>query len=86
MSKFDYDCFCGDYNCLGFNADKYSREEALKISAEEYGCDESKLSVEEAYIYYGFGTDEEGERRRGYWICDVPTGNSFKAWSIRKIN
>ena len=50
MSKFDYDCFYGDYNSIGFNADKYSKEEALKIGSEEYGCDESELTVEEAYI------------------------------------
>lgn len=30
MSKFDYDCFCGDDDSLGFNAIKYNKEEALK--------------------------------------------------------
>jgi hypothetical protein len=38
MSKFDYDCFYGDGDSLGFNASKYNKEEALKIGAEEYGC------------------------------------------------
>ena len=85
MSNFDYDCFYGDYNCLGFNANKYSKEEALKVGAEEYGCEVSELSIEDAYIYYGFGVDEEGERQRGYWICDTPKGNSFKAWSVHKV-
>lgn len=86
MRKFDYGWFYGDYDCVGFDADKYSKEEALNISAEEYECDKSKLTVEEAYIYYGFGTDEEGERRITYWICDTPKGNSFKAWSVSRKN
>lgn len=50
MSKFDYDCFCGDDDSLGFNASKYNKEEALKIGAEEYGCNVNELTVEEAYI------------------------------------
>lgn len=84
MASFDYSCFCGDYSCLGFNAGKYSKEEALKIGAEEYCCDISELLIEEAYIYYGFGIDCEGERRQGYWICDTPKKNGFRAWSVRK--
>jgi hypothetical protein len=84
MSKFDYDCFCGDDDSLGFNAIKYNKEEALKIGAEEYGCNVNELTVEEAYIYYGFGTDEDGETRTKYWLCDVPKGNSFEAWRVYK--
>lgn len=84
MSKFDYGCFYGDGDLLGFNASKYSKEEALKIGAEEYGCNINELAVEEAYIYYGFGVDEEGEKRTAYWVCDVPKRNSFKAWSVFK--
>lgn len=53
MSKFDYGCFYGDDDSLGFNASKYNKEEALKIGAEEYGCNVNELTVEEAYIYYG---------------------------------
>lgn len=36
MSKFDYDCFCGDDDSLGFNASKYNKEEALKIGFAMY--------------------------------------------------
>lgn len=84
MSKFDYGCFYGDDDSLGFNASKYNKEEALKIGAEEYGCNVNELTVEKAYIYYGFGTDEDGETRTAYWICDVPKGNSFEAWMVYK--
>lgn len=84
MSKFDYGWFYGDYDCMGFNADKYSKEQALKIGAEEFECDKNQLTVEESYIYYGFGTDEEGETRRTYWIRCTPTGNSFKAWCVER--
>lgn len=84
MSKFDYDCFCGDYNCLGFNAAKYTQEEALEIGAKEYECSVQELSIRTAYIYYGFGVDEEGKNRQCYWISEVPTGNSFKAWAVTR--
>ena len=30
MSKFDYECFYGDYNSLGFNSNKYAGD-VLKI-------------------------------------------------------
>ena len=85
MDEIGYeDCFYGDGDSLGFNASKYNKEEALKIGAEEYGCNVNELTVEEAYIYYGFGTDEDGETRTTYWLCDVPKGNSFEAWRVYK--
>lgn len=37
MSKFDYDCFCGDDDSLGFNASKYNKEEALKMARKNMG-------------------------------------------------
>lgn len=82
MSKFDYDNFCGDYCCIGFNASKYTKEKALEIGAQEYGCSVDELCIEEAYIYYGFGYNGDEEWKSGYWLCDCPTGNSFKAWSV----
>lgn len=54
MSKFDYDCFYGDDNSLGFNASKYNKEEALKIGAEEYGCNVNDLTVEECLYLLWF--------------------------------
>ena len=35
-------------------------------------------------IEFSFGGDEDGEARTTYWICDVPKGNSFKAWKVYK--
>lgn len=84
MSKFEYDSFYGDYSCIGFNANKYTKEKSLEVGAEEYGCNVNDLCIEEAYIYYGFGIDDEGEKQRGYWICETPKRNSFKAWSVYK--
>ena len=62
-----------DYDCFYGDGD-----------SEEYGCNVNELTVEEAYIYYGFGTDEDGETRTTYWLCDVPKGNSFEAWRVYK--
>ena len=61
----------------------HAREVAKRRMAE-YECNINELAVEEAYIYYGFGVDEEGEKRTAYWVCDVPKRNSFKAWSVFK--
>ncbi len=85
MSNFDYEYFHGGYNCLGFNAGRYSKEEALEAGAKEYGCEVSDLTIEEAYVYYGFGANEEGGIRRGYWLCFEPKGHWAKAWSVRRV-
>lgn len=43
MSKFEYGCFYGNGDSLGFNASKYSKEEVLKIIKES----EQQLMPEE---------------------------------------
>ena len=84
MSSFDYEYFHGEYNSIVFNSVIYSKKEALEAGAKEYGCEVSDLTIEEAYVYYGFGANEEGGIRRGYWLCFEPKGHCVKAWSVHR--
>lgn len=45
MARFDYDVFYGDDNCIGFNAKKYSKEQALEIGANELETDIENVRV-----------------------------------------
>ena len=83
MNKFDYAQFFGyDESYLVFNGRKYAPEEAYPIAAHEFGAD--ALDVKQMYCYYGFGVDEDGDRRQSYWLTDERKKNSFPvlAYSI----
>lgn len=82
VAKFDYEFFYGDYMAIGFNAKKYTEEQALKIAAKELDADIEQLTIEPAFIYYGYGTDEAGEKRQGYWLTMEPRGNTIDAWAV----
>nr|DAL85955.1 MAG TPA: hypothetical protein [Caudoviricetes sp.] len=84
MAKFDYESFCGDYTVIGFNASKYTEEQALKIAAEELETDLEQLTIKPAFIYYGYGTDEIGEKRQCYWLTMEPRGNAIDAWAVKR--
>lgn len=76
MAKFEWMPFYIDCNTLiAVDLKKKSLQEAESIAIEELECD--KLVSIDAYAYYGFGCDEEGERSSGYWITFEPTKNSF---------
>lgn len=76
MNQFDYGMF---YGCgspmLAFNGRKYAPEEAYPIAAYEFGCE--NLNLEQMYCYYGFGVDEDGDRRQSYWLTKDRKKNSF---------
>lgn len=76
MNNFDYATFFG---CLGamiaFNGRKYAPEEARPIAEHEFGCE--NLHLEHMWCYYGFGMDEDGDRRQSYWLTKERKKNSF---------
>lgn len=83
MNKFNYNMFFGyDETYLVFNGRKYAPEEAYPIAVEELGTD--ALNMKQMYCYYGFGVDEDGDRRQAYWLTDERKKNSFPvlAYSI----
>lgn len=92
MSSFDYDCFYGEVEVwIGFNAEKYTEEQALEVAKVELAdgfepeVDKNLLVVEPAWIRYGFGLNLEDERVNGWWLEFEPKGNSIKAWAVKKV-
>lgn len=87
MSTFEFDAFytyCGD-EIIVFHAKKYTRENAIKQARIELGVGEDvELSVNEAWVYYGFGTDDEGMRKNGYWLVKEKSKRSFPVIAISK--
>ncbi len=76
-SKFDYSKFVWDYDdeWLAFNANNYSEKQAEAIAKTEL---ENPIRTHEyGYVYYGFGTNEDGERVNGYWLCDFHPKNGI---------
>lgn len=92
MSKFDYNCFYSDDEIyIGFNAEKYSEQQALDIAKIELAnglekeVDKNLLLIEPAWIRYGFSVDLNGDKVNGYWLEFEPSGNAFKAWAVRRV-
>ena len=76
MNKFDYAMFFGyGESYLAFNARRYAPEEAYPIAVREFGVD--ALDMKQMYCYFGFGVDEDGDRRQAYWLTDERKKNSF---------
>lgn len=74
--KFEWSSFFIDGNTIiAIDLSKKSLQEAESIAINELECDKPVLI--DAYCYYGFGCDEEGERSSGYWMTFEPTKNSF---------
>ena len=91
MSKFDYNNFYSD-DCewCVCNAKKYTKEQALEIAKVELSngfekeVDKNLLTIESAWIRYGFGIDLNGERTNGYWLEFEPKGNCTEVWAVSR--
>lgn len=87
ISKFDSEIFYGDWNDWGgFNKQKYTKEEAIKAWREEmFGLSVSEpCVVEDAFVRYRFGRNEDNEPMSCWWIEWKDYGNkSVPVWSIR---
>ena len=87
MSTFDFDVFF-TYNgdeIIVFHANKYTMENAIKKARVELGVSEDvELSINKAWVYYGFGTDSEETRKNGYWLVKEKGKRSFPVIAISK--
>ncbi|HFX3816478.1 hypothetical protein ABVF54_05105 [Enterococcus mundtii] len=87
-SKFDSEMFYGDYdNWMGFNKQKYTKEQAIEAWKEEMSeLDEViPFVVEDAFVRYRVGQNEDHEPCAGWWLEWKDYGNkSVPAWSIRQ--
>ena len=87
-SKFDFEVFYGDWAAwLGISKQKYTKEEAVALWEQQLGLkfDEKDHIVEDAFVRYRFGRNEDNEPCSCWWLEWKDYGNkSVPAWSIRK--
>ncbi|WP_430395197.1 DUF1642 domain-containing protein [Enterococcus faecalis] len=78
--------FNGDFNnWMGFNKQKYTREQAIEEWRSELMLEENTpYIVEDAFVRYRFGVDEDNENRSCWWLEWRDCGHrSVPVWSIR---
>ena len=72
MSKFEYGSFVGGDYDFAVNSEKYSEAEAVQIFEEETlnkaGFEKGMYGVHFAYVRWGFGVDDKGDRQVGWWL------------------
>ncbi len=85
-SKFDFDIFYGDWsNWMGFSKQKYTEQEAIAKWREEVAIesDETDYVIEDAFVRYRYGRNEDNETLSGWWLEWEDYGNKYvPAWSI----
>ena len=86
-SKFDFEVFHGDWAAwLGISKQKYTKEEAVALWEQQLVLkfDEKDHIVEDAFVRYRFGRNEDNEPCSGWWLEWKDYGSkSVPAWSIR---
>lgn len=74
-STFEYEAFYdGSFTYLALNAKKYSKNDAVAIAAQELDIQPEEVKIANAYVYFGFGVDEQGCLINGWWLNRVKTG------------
>ena len=94
--KFDYMAFYyeGEYALL-FDAEFYTREQALEIYFDEYGCKTDSIEdliIEEEYVRWKPKMSKEdmwymdiygsSENRGMYETCNKDAKRAFKCWKV----
>lgn len=86
-SKFDFEVFNDEEfdHWMAFNQQNYTKEQAIKEWRSESMLDEgAPYMVEEAFVRYRFGVDEDNELRNGWWLEERDYGQrSVPVWSIK---
>lgn len=78
-SSFEYEPFeDGYYTYLAINAKKYPEHEAIGIAAYELDLKPEEIKTARGYVYYGFGVDDEGCKRNGWWLSRVKKSRSIE--------
>lgn len=84
-SKFDYDVFYGEDECLiGVSKERYTEEQAFEIAKEQLETDNVELVDEWLYVYYGFGTNYDGENYHGRWLVRDKPKRGCPVWVFRE--
>lgn len=86
-SKFDFESFPTEFtNLMGFNKQKYNKEEALETWFWESNLDKNTTYIiEDGFVRYRYGMDDDGEMRSTWWHEWRDCGHrSVPIWSIRE--
>ena len=86
-SKFDFDCFYGDCrNLMCFNKQRYSKEEAIELWYKEQAFPPYiAYLIEDGFVRYRYGVDDDGENRSTWWCEFEDYGNkSVPVWCVRQ--
>ena len=85
MSKFTYDMFNNYYDGkiygIMFNKKKYTKEEAMKVGADELESSIENLDVSVESVRYMINRPEE--QGSGYQSCEPNERGSFLCWCVK---
>lgn len=85
-SKFDFEVFRGGYDEFAVSK-SCTKEEALKIYLHEMDIkNECVIGICDAFVRYGFGVDDGGERQNCWWLCYEPSKRSHKVWAFHVLS
>ena len=86
MSKFEFSSFSGGYGEFAVNAQKYTKEEAIKIFIYEtdgnVGDGLKDYAIENGYVTHRAGIDEDGEPQVCWWLGYKEGKRSCPVWSF----
>ena len=94
MSKFDFSAFTGGYDDFAVNAEKYTRDEAVKIYLTEmmdlsYALRNLRktdtpvfLAVGKAFVRHRAGFNEDNEPYVGWWLEYAEHKRSCPVWAF----
>lgn len=88
MSKFDYECFCGDCNrLLAVNKEKYTKEQAIDIAKEELERFDAPyyIVIENMFVRHRAGVDDDGEKHVTWWLEDKEHKRCCPVWCFHTI-
>ena len=94
MSKFDYAFMSNDdTECVVFNPEKWTKEEALEQAKFELEIDSeyTRLKIFETCIQFGFYKSSDGEVYNGWFITDMyepvirKKNNQVTVWCVKVL-
>lgn len=82
-SKFDYDAFIGDEYLIAVSKEHYTKEQAADIAKRELMADSIEYEPDIGWVYYGFGTNDDGENYHGWWLVREKPKRGCAVWVFR---
>ncbi len=84
-SKFTYDHFSDGYDNFAVSAQRYTKEQAIRLYIQEGYFDLNnvqEISVGRAYVRYGYGRNLDNDPCSCWWLEYKDTPRSCPVWSF----